>query len=329
MFSFEPETAHELAVSLGGSVLGWGPLRRLLQSVTRSDDPVELFGVRFPNRIGLAAGFDKDARFYSAAAALGFGHVEVGTVTPLPQSGHPRPRIWRLPEQECLRNKMGFPNDGSQAILRRLRRPFPLVLGVNVGKQASTPLGRAHEDYAAGARLFGPVADYLALNVSSPNTAGLRTLAGEKELRTMLEAVLTVRGNCPLLVKLSPDMSREELADAARVALDLKLDGLIATNTTARRDPPFQELSPEGGLSGRVLTERSREVVAFLADQTGGALPLIGVGGVHDEESARRMLAAGASLVQVYTGLIFEGPGLARRLGAALEKAAREAQRAR
>ncbi len=309
---------HELAVSLGGPVLGWGPVRRLLQGIMQVDDPVDLFGVRFPNRIGLAAGFDKNARFYRAAAALGFGHVEVGTVTPLPQPGHPRPRIWRLPEHECLRNKMGFPNDGSRAILARLKRPYPLVLGVNVGKQASTPLERAHEDYVAGVRLFSPVADYLALNVSSPNTAGLRSLAGERELRTMLEAVLAVRGLCPLLVKLSPDMTREELADAARVALDLKVDGLIATNTTSRRDPPFQEVSPEGGLSGRLLTARSREVVAFLADQTGGSLPLVGVGGVHDEESARAMLAAGASLVQVYTGFVYEGPGLARRLGAAV-----------
>lgn len=300
--------------------LGWGPLRRLLESVMRAQDPVELFGVRFPNRIGLAAGFDKNARFFPAASALGFGHVEVGTVTPRPQPGHPRPRVWRLERHECLRNRMGFPNDGARAILSRLARPYPCVLGVNVGKQATTPLEEAHLDYVEGASRFAPVADYLALNISSPNTAGLRSLAGEAPLRTMLEAVLEVRGRCPVLVKLSPDMTRPELADAARVALDLGLDGLIATNTTAAREGEFARVPPEGGLSGRVLTQKSRDVVAFLADQTGGRLPLIGVGGVHDEESARAMLAAGASLVQVYTGFVYGGPLLARRLGAALRR---------
>lgn len=306
---------------LASAPLGWTPVRRLLESVMRADDPVELFGVRFPNRIGLAAGFDKNARFYRAASALGFGHVEVGTVTPRPQAGHPRPRVWRLESQETLRNRMGFPNEGARQILRRLVRPYPLVLGVNVGKQATTPLEDAHLDYADGVARFAPVADYLALNVSSPNTAGLRSLAGEASLRTMLEAVLAVRGRCPVLVKLSPDMSRAELSDAARVAMDLRLDGLIATNTTAAREGAFSEVPPEGGLSGRVLTRRSRDVVAFLADQTGGQLPLIGVGGVHDEESARAMLAAGASLVQVYTGFVYGGPLTARRLGAALKRA--------
>ncbi len=315
----DAETAHEVAVQ-ASQVLAWDPLRRLLESVMRARDPVQLFGVSFPNRIGLAAGFDKNARFYRAASALGFGHVEVGTVTPKPQAGHPRPRVWRIEKFETLRNRMGFPNDGAAAILQRLKRPYPCVLGVNVGKQSTTPLEEAHLDYVEGVARFAPVADYLALNVSSPNTAGLRSLAGEASLRVMLEAVLAVRGRCPVLVKLSPDMTTSELKDACRVALDLGLDGLIATNTTSAREGLFAKEPPDGGLSGRVLTRKSRDVVKLLADSTGGRLPIIGVGGVYDEATARAMLEAGASLVQIYTGFVYGGPMMARRLGAALRR---------
>ncbi|MEW6278874.1 MAG: quinone-dependent dihydroorotate dehydrogenase [Candidatus Eremiobacterota bacterium] len=315
LFRLDPESIHDSVVAMA-RVLDRGPLRDLMTAWNRVSDPVDLFGVRFPNRVGLAAGFDKNARFLGAAAALGFGHLEVGTVTPLPQAGHPRPRIWRLERHESLRNRMGFPNDGAAAVAARLRaaRPYPLPVGVNVGKGASTPLDEAAGDYCRALDELQGCGDYFVLNVSSPNTEGLRRLAGAERLRGILEAVRTR----PLLLKLSPDMTREEVSDVASLALELSLDGLIATNTTIRRDPPCDREPPEGGLSGRVLTERSREVLGWLRQDTRGQIPLVGVGGVHDEASAR---ALPADLVQVYTGFIYGGPGFPRRIARALKEA--------
>lgn len=323
LFLLEPETAHHLAAFGLRALVSLPGVEALLTAWTRVADPVELLGLTFPNRVGLAAGFDKEAQLVRAASALGFGHVEVGTLTPRAQPGHPRPRVWRLVAERSLRNRMGFPNDGAAAAALRLRRqqPYPIPVGVNLGKAHDTPLDEAWRDYCEGlARVF-PLADYVAVNLSSPNTAGLRSLS----VAAILEPVEATNARLaaetglprrPLLVKLSPDV--EEPEALARVLLDLPVDGVIATNTTARRLGAFTGVPPEGGLSGGALTLRSREVVARLRAALGPRLPLVGVGGVLTPEDATALLEAGADLVQVYTGFVFGGPTFPHRVARAL-----------
>lgn len=323
LFALEPETAHHVAAGALRVLVSVPGAEALLTRVTRVADPVELFGLTFPNRLGLAAGFDKEARLVRAASALGFGHVEVGTLTPRSQPGHPRPRVWRLVAERSLRNRMGFPNDGAAAAALRLRRqqPFPIPVGVNLGKAHDTPLDEAWRDYCEGlARLF-PLADYVAVNLSSPNTAGLRSLAVGAILEPLEAtnarlAAETGLPRRPLLVKVSPDLEDPEAL--ARVLRNLPVDGVIATNTTARREGAFRGAPPEGGLSGGALTVLSREVVARLRAALGPRMPLIGVGGVLTPEDAVALRGAGADLVQVYTGFVYGGPGFPRRVAGAL-----------
>jgi len=281
-----------------------------------------VFGVRFPQPVGLAAGMDKDGVALPAWPALGFGFVEVGTVTAVPQPGNPRPRLFRLPHSAAIVNRMGFNNAGAQALARRLAAygPLPVPVGVSLGKSKVVPLEDAVEDYLASLRLLYPYGDYFAVNVSSPNTPGLRSLQDREPLSTLL-GELRAHGPKPLLVKIAPDLSESSICEVLAVCEVHRVDGVIATNTTVGRAgvaaADAAVAAQAGGLSGRPLTARAREVVEFVHRETGGRIPIIGVGGILDAVDAQRLFDAGASLVQLYTGLVYRGPGLVRRINRA------------
>ena len=331
LFRLDSEKAHELGVDALALLARLAPLSRALEAVTRlrapCARPVEAFGLKFPNAVGLAAGFDKNARAWPAAAALGFGHVEIGTVTALAQPGNPRPRMFRYPAQEAVINRMGFNNEGSEAVAARLAtQPGPgarrIPLGVNLGKSKAADLERATEDYLASFARLADFADYLVLNVSSPNTPGLRQLQDESRLRELLAAVTAA--NCarsrrvPLLLKIAPDLTWPQIDAVLGVVAEFALDGLIATNTTLARPGFFGGVNEAGGLSGAPVRRRSTEIINYIARATGGRLPLIGVGGITDIAGAAEKLDAGATLVQVYTGMIYRGPFFAHDLARGL-----------
>jgi dihydroorotate dehydrogenase len=330
IFRLDPEQAHALTIQLL-RLAGRAPgVTALLESRFRAPSrPVEAFGLNFKNPVGLAAGYDKDGLGWRGLAALGFGHIEVGTVTPEAQPGNPRPRLFRLPEEDALINRMGFPGRGAAFVARQLRGPRPpgLVLGVNLGKNQSTPLDNAAADYLHLMRVFAPMADYLVVNVSSPNTVGLRRLQVREALHALLaqlkeeQRALEAKNSdrLPVLVKIAPDLSEKELEDALEVMLEVEMAGVIAANTTVGRDGlTSPRANEEGGLSGEPLRRRSTQMVEHIHCFTGGRLPVIAVGGVMGAADAREKLAAGASLVQVYTGLIYRGPGLVKEILASL-----------
>ena len=336
LFRMESERAHELGVDFMALLGRIPPLCRLLEAVGRlspaSFRPVEVLGLRFPNAVGLAAGFDKNARAWPAAAALGFGHVEIGTVTALAQPGNPRPRMFRYPAQEAVINRLGFNNEGAEAVAARLAAHAPpgkrrIPLGINLGKSRVAEIDRAPEDYLASFAKLADHADYVVLNVSSPNTPGLRQLQDESRLRELLSAVTGAnnsrsapgRKRVPILLKIAPDLDFPQMDAVLGVVADFRLDGLIATNTTLARPGAFAGVSEAGGLSGAPLLRRSTEVVRYLSRATSGRLPIIGVGGITDRDGASAKLDAGACLVQVYTGMIYRGPFFAARLAHALE----------
>ena len=323
LLRLEAERAHGLTLKLLSAAHLLGVLQLALpRPVLR---PVEVMGLRFANRVGLAAGFDKNAACVDALGQLGFGFIELGTVTPKPQPGNPRPRVFRIPQAQAVINRMGFPNEGVAALSVRLRlRRFRGICGVNIGKNAATPLEQAEQDYAACLRAVYPHADYVAVNVSSPNTAGLRDLQQEGHLRPLLEGLLEQRSRLaiehgrrvPLLVKLSPDLTDEQLVAATAVIRELRIDGVIATNTTTQR-PTVSALpvaQQAGGLSGAPLLALATTAVRKLRAQLGPQVAIIGVGGIGSAAGAREMLAAGADLLQLYTGLVYRGPGLVREL---------------
>ncbi|GAA4570956.1 quinone-dependent dihydroorotate dehydrogenase [Micromonospora coerulea] len=288
--------------------------------------PRTVFGVDFPNPVGLAAGMDKDGVALPAWPALGFGFVEVGTVTAHAQPGNPRPRLFRLRDSEAVVNRMGFNNAGATALADRLAalpRPIGVPLGISLGKSKVTPLDEAVEDYLSSYRALRGHGDYFAVNVSSPNTPGLRSLQDKAHLDALLAALV---GEKPVLVKIAPDLTEPAIAELLEVCLARGAAGVIATNTTLARDglaPADRERGAEtGGLSGRPLTGRARAVVAFVHRETGGRLPVIGVGGILDPDDAARMFDAGASLVQLYTGFIYRGPALVRAAARAAGTAA-------
>lgn len=326
LFQLDPERAHALTLGMVRLAGALPPMRGLLRSLYRLPErPVEVFGLRFMNPVGLAAGYDKDGLGYRGLACLGFGHIEIGTVTVRPQRGNPRPRLFRLPSDQALINRMGFPGHGADFLARRLQaKKVPgLVVGVNIGKNKDTPLEDASQDYLSLMRRFAPLADYLTVNVSSPNTVGLRRLQGREALDCLLGELSSENAlldqqlsrHVPLLVKLAPDLNDEELEDALQVIVDQKLDGVIATNTTITREGLRSAHAQEaGGLSGKPLHQRSLEVVRSIVRQTQGSLPVIAVGGIDSPESAQAMLDAGARLVQVYTGLVYQGPGLVKKI---------------
>lgn len=291
----------------------------LLHRYFGPEAPRTVFGVYFPNPVGLAAGMDKDGTALPAWPALGFGFVEVGTVTQHAQPGNPRPRLFRLPASEAIINRMGFNNAGAAALADRLRAlgPLPVPLGISLGKSKVTPVDDAIDDYLASFRALRHFGDYFAINVSSPNTPGLRSLQDRDALDALLGAIRH-EATTRLLVKVAPDLTDHAIADLLEVCAAHRIDGIIATNTTLTRDglaPADTPLATEpGGLSGRPLTIRAREVVAFITKHTNGTLPVIGVGGIHTPDDALRMFDAGAALIQLYTGLIYHGPGLIRKI---------------
>jgi dihydroorotate dehydrogenase len=327
--SMDPEKAHERAFS---AIRVGGSAARIAFSQTR--EPRTVMGIEFPNAFGLAAGFDKNARAVPGLLALGFGHVEIGTVTARPQPGNPKPRLFRLIDDRAVVNRMGFNNDGAAQVasrLHRLRRTQvgrDAVIGVNIGKTKATAPEGAVADYVESARLLVPFASYLVVNVSSPNTPGLRDLQAVDELRPLLAAVKAVADQnqgrrVPLLVKIAPDLADADVDAVADLALELGLDGISATNTTIARpsslvtDRAVVEAAGAGGLSGPVLAERATEVLVRLRARVGDRLAIIAVGGVTTPDDVRSRLAAGADLVQGYTGFIYEGPGWPGRLAAA------------
>jgi dihydroorotate dehydrogenase len=326
LFRLEPERAHNLTLNLIRIAGIIHPMGAILQAwFDGPKRPVKAFGLNFINPVGLAAGYDKDGLGWRGLARLGFGHIEVGTVTLRPQQGNPKPRLFRLSKERALINRMGFPGRGSEFVMKQIqgKRLTGLVLGVNIGKNKDTPLEDAAKDYLRLLRIFAPFADYLTINISSPNTVGLRRLQVRELLDDLLkqlnrEKQLLVQqqvSKIPLLVKIAPDLSDTELDDALDVIQSNQMDGVIATNTTVARDGIHSPMANEvGGLSGEPLLGRSLEMVGKIYQRTGGSLPVVGVGGISNTAGVQKMLDAGAVLVQLYTGLIYEGPGLVKRI---------------
>ena len=311
---------HRVMVGLTAAMKSGAVRRATRRRMAVEDERLrqKIWGIDFPNPLGLAAGFDKDGRYFNALSALGFGHVEIGTVTGHPQEGNPTPRLFRLPDDQALLNRMGFNNRGSEALRERLLGKEPeCVLGINFGKSKVVPNEEAVEDYALSLRRVHEFADYLVVNVSSPNTPGLRKLQGKDHLVELLGRLQELNrelGARPLLVKLSPDMTDEALMEAIEVALAVEIDGIIATNTTVSREGLREDVESlgAGGISGRPLTVRSRETVGKIYAATGGEIPIVGVGGVFTAADAVAMIRAGASLVQIWTGFVYQGPQVVR-----------------
>jgi dihydroorotate dehydrogenase len=325
LFRFEPETVHNFTVALLG-IAGSTPLTRKLMfhffNAHSHNITINLFNLPFPNKLGLAAGYDKDGIAWRGLATLGFGHIEIGTITPKPQYGNPKPRVFRIPEEQAIINRMGFPGKGAEFVAKNLamsRGDFQTVVGVNIGKNKDTPIEEAAQDYLYLFEKFSPCADYISINVSSPNTVGLRRLQGRKYLEELLKQIHTKRSNLkesrPILVKLAPDLSNDELDDALEVLLSTGMDGVIAANTTIGRSTLHSKIGREsGGLSGAPLKGISRNLVANIYARVGDKLPIIGVGGIMTPDDAKAMLDSGASLIQIYTGLIYSGPGFVKQL---------------
>ena len=322
LFRLDPEQVHHLTLGLLRWAGDMALTRAFLRAMFDVYDPqleVDAFGLHFPNRVGLAAGYDKNGIAVRGLSALGFGHIEVGTVTLRAQPGNPRPRIFRVPESHALINRMGFPSEGVDAL--RVTRCNSRI-GINIGKNKDTPLENAADDYCALVRRVHAQADYIAINVSSPNTPGLRRLQSREAMRDLLRAVVATRDELsprvPLLVKIAPDLSNEEIDDVVANAFDCKLDGIIATNTTLGREGISARVNEAGGLSGEPLRVRATQVIRYLAARAEGQLPIIGVGGIFSAQDAMEKLDAGATLIQIYTGLVYRGPGLVREINLAL-----------
>ena len=332
LFRLAPEAALELTLDFSARTQNT-PLA-CAYSQSRVDDPVMLAGLRFPNRIGLAAGLDKNARCIDGLGAMGFGFVEVGTVTPLGQPGNPRPRMFRLPDAQALINRLGFNNEGLEAFVAnvkraRFRQRSPMLLGLNIGKNAATPIERATDDYLTALAGVYPHADYVTVNISSPNTRNLRSLQSDEALDALLGALATRRAELaaqhgrrvPLFVKIAPDLDEAQVQVIAATLLRHGMDGVIATNTTLARDAVagLPHADETGGLSGAPVLEASNRVIRELRSALGPDYPIIGVGGVLSGDDARSKITAGANLVQIYTGLIYRGPALVREAALALK----------
>ena len=335
LFALDPEVAHELTLhslaKIQRTPLEWAYCN------ARIDDPITLAGLNFPNRVGLAAGLDKNARCIDGLAAMGFGFIEVGTVTPLAQSGNPKPRMFRLTQANALINRLGFNNDGLEAFIANVQRSSirkttggPL-LGLNIGKNAATPIERATDDYLIGLEGVYPHADYVTVNISSPNTKNLRALQSDEALDGLLSAIAakrktlakTHRKNVPIFVKIAPDLDETQVSMIAATLLRHKMDGVIATNTTLSRDAVkgLRHSDEAGGLSGAPVLAMSNRVITQLRAALGKSFPIIGVGGILSADDALGKIKAGADVVQIYTGLIYQGPDLVRDAAALIKKA--------
>jgi len=319
LFALDPETAHNVTFAGLDQAARFGVARLFAPKLEST--PVSVMGITFPNRVGLAAGLDKNAEHLAGLATFGFGFLEAGTVTPRPQPGNPKPRMWRLREADALINRLGFNNDGVDRFLANLAKSsYRGVLGINIGKNFDTPNDRAADDYVKCLRAVYAKADYVAVNISSPNTAGLRDLQADAALDALLrtlkaekQALAQQHGkHVPLVVKIAPDLTDDAIRGVARLLVEHQCDGVVATNTTIARDgvAGMPHADETGGLSGAPLRDKATAVIRTLARALDGALPIIGVGGILSAEDAREKVAAGASLVQIYTGLIYRGPQL-------------------
>ncbi|WP_019864579.1 quinone-dependent dihydroorotate dehydrogenase [Methylovulum miyakonense] len=319
LFSLDPETAHEVTLKLLKLAHRTGLSQ--LTTPTLANKPVTVMGLTFKNPVGLAAGLDKNGDYIDALAALGFGFIEIGTVTPRPQPGNPKPRLFRLPEHNAIINRMGFNNLGIDHLLEQVKNsPYQGILGINIGKNFDTPIANAADDYLIGLRKAYPLASYITINISSPNTQNLRQLQQGDEIKNLIaqlkEEQLKLQQEhsryVPLVVKIAPDLTDEEISHIGRLLLEYAIDGVIATNTTIARDAIANHpLAKEtGGLSGAPVKGKSTYVVRGLAAELGGKIPIIAAGGILTAEDAQEKIAAGASLVQVYSGLIYRGPEL-------------------
>ena len=330
LFGLDPEHAHE--VTLGTMARLQNTPLQCLWSQARVESPVTVAGLRFPNRVGLAAGLDKNGRCIDALGAMGFGFIEVGTVTPKAQPGNPKPRMFRLPEADALINRLGFNNDGLDAFLASVQRAgfrkAGGMLGLNIGKNAATPIERAADDYLIGLAGVYPHADYVTVNISSPNTKNLRALQSDEALDALLgtlqerrqQLITEHRRSVPMFVKIAPDLDEAQVEVIAQTLKKNAIDGVIATNTTIARDAvkDLPHAEETGGLSGRPVFEASNRVIRLLRAALGPVFPIVGVGGVLSGADAKAKIEAGADLVQIYTGLIYRGPALVRECASAL-----------
>ncbi len=333
LFLFDPEKVHYFTAGLIHFTLSIPGMKWLWNKMYLVDDPKlerEVFGIKFPNPVGLAAGFDKNAKMYNDLAYCGFGFIEIGTVTPKGQSGNPKPRLFRLKEDNAVINRMGFNNDGVEEAIKNLKKKkVDIIIGGNIGKNKVTPNEEATEDYKISFQAMFPYVDYFVVNVSSPNTPNLRELQEKEPLKELLNTLQELNSQKeerkPILLKIAPDLTNEQLDDIVEIVQEVKLDGVIATNTTVSREglqtsnEKIEKIGA-GGLSGRPVKSRSTEVIRYLHEKSGGAMKIIGVGGIHSAEDAIEKLEAGASLIQLYTGFIYEGPALVKRINKAILK---------
>ena len=333
-FLFDAEKVHYFAMNALKMLCSFGFFRKLTASTfkPKNSDSLTVFDLSFPNRVGLAAGFDKNARYLRELETLGFGFVEIGTVTPKPQAGNDKPRLFRLTEDKAIINRMGFNNDGVELVKKRLmdwnlkmaKRTSKVIIGGNIGKNKVTPNEEAWKDYELCFNELYDYVDYFVVNVSSPNTPGLRELQEKESLRKILTHLQTLRtqkkGYKPILLKIAPDLTNEQLDDVIDLSSEIKLDGLVATNTTISREGLSEnskvksEKIGAGGLSGLPVRQRSTDVVSYISKRTKGVIPIIASGGIFTAADAREKIDAGASLVQVWTGFIYQGPGIARQI---------------
>ena len=327
LFQFDPEKIHHFSFSMIKGMMKLPFVPGITRSIFKIEDPIlerKLFGLTFKNPVGLAAGFDKNALLFDEFSNYGFGFIEVGTVTPKPQPGNPKKRIFRLKTDEALINRMGFNNDGVDVVVERLRnRKTDIIIGGNLGKNKVTPNESAIDDYLICFEKLFDVVDYFVVNVSSPNTPNLRALQDKKPLTELLQTLqnenIKKEKPKPILLKIAPDLTDSQLMDIIDIVNTTKIAGVIATNTTISREGLRSAHQNEtGGLSGKPVKHRSTEVIRFLAEKSGKSFPIIGVGGIHSAEDAKEKLEAGADLVQLYTGFIYEGPGLVKKINKSL-----------
>lgn len=330
LFCFDPEKVHHFTFSLIrniSKVPGFKGLFRSMYLIKDKRLERELFGLKFKNPVGLAAGFDKDAKLYNELSNFGFGFIEIGTITPKPQEGNPKKRLFRLKEDSAIINRMGFNNGGIEEAVERLKKNSGVLIGGNIGKNKVTPNENAVADYEICFNALFDYVDYFVVNVSSPNTPNLRALQDKEPLTQLLKALQVLNfkkdQSKPILLKIAPDLSDDQLLDIIDIVNITKIDGVIATNTTISREGLISDNKTEvGGLSGKPLTKHSTEVIRFLAEKSNKAFPIIGVGGIHSAEDALEKLEAGADLVQLYTGFIYEGPRLIKSINKTLLKKA-------
>jgi dihydroorotate dehydrogenase len=330
LFCFDPEKVHYFTFSLIRNLSKLPGFKSLFKKLYLLEDQKlerELFGLKFKNPVGLAAGFDKDAKLYNELSNFGFGFIEIGTLTPKPQDGNPKKRLFRLKEDSAIINRMGFNNGGVNDAVERLKKNKGVLIGGNIGKNKLTPNENAVEDYEICFEALFNYVDYFVVNVSSPNTPNLRALQDKEPLTNLLKALQVLNFQKPkikpILLKIAPDLTDEQLLDIIEIVATTKIDGVISTNTTISRDGLKSDNKSEmGGLSGKPLTNRSTEVIRFLAEKSNKAFSIIGVGGIHSAEDALEKLEAGADLLQLYTGFIYEGPKLIKDINKALLKKA-------